>query len=158
MAREPKESKEKPASGLAPWDPFGDLMEGRFGGGLRRLLRELDEEWPGFGARSWLPALDLSEDDGQYTVSVELPGARKEDVNVEVADGRITIHGEKRSEREEKKEKRRHVERRYGSFSRSFSLPRDADPDRVAASFEDGVLTLTIPRTERAKPQTVAIR
>lgn len=156
-----KESKgkEREERALSAWEPFQELRDWRpFGGRLKSLLRELEEDWPALGARGWLPSLDLAESDGEYTLSVELPGARKEDVNVEVTDGVITIHGEKKSEREEKKEKQRYVERRYGSFSRSFSLPGDADADRMDAKFADGVLTVTIPKTERSKPQTVAIK
>jgi HSP20 family protein len=152
-------SKREQSRSVAAREPFGELREWRpFGGRLQRLLREMEDEWPGFGGRGWLPALDLAENDGEYTLSVELPGARKEDVNVEIQDGLITIHGEKKSEREEKKEKQRYVERRYGSFSRSFSLPPDANPDKIEAVFKDGVLTLTIPKTEGAKAQTVAIK
>jgi len=156
-----KDGKGKTAAESAetPSDPFGGLQDWRpFGDRIRKLLRELGDDWPALGARGWLPSLDLAESDAEYTLSVELPGARKEDVNVEVSDGVVTIHGEKKSEREEKKEKQRYVERRYGSFSRAFTLPVNADADRLAASFADGVLTLTIPKTERSKPQTVDIK
>jgi HSP20 family protein len=156
MAKE-KGKRDETTPAVAAREPFGELWR-PFGGRVQRLFREMEDEWPGFGARGWLPALDVNEDDGRYVVTVELPGAKREDVNVELQEGLITIHGEKKSEREEKKEKQRYVERRFGSFSRSFSLPRDADADHVEASFKDGVLTLTIPKTEQTKAKTVAIK
>lgn len=159
-----KEEEGQESRVLAPREPFGELLERwPFGAGrsrhLERLLRELDEEWPGSLVRDrWLPALDIHETDGEYAVTVELAGARKEDVTVECHDGILTIRGEKKSEREEEKEQRRFVERRYGAFSRSFSLPSDADAEKIDANFENGVLTLTIPKTEAAEPRTVVIR
>jgi HSP20 family protein len=145
----------EPFSDLREWRPFGRDFPARWG----RWLRELDEDWPrASGRRSWLPALDVHENDGQYAVTVELPGMDKEDVTIEFDEGMLTIRGEKRSEREENGEKPRFVERRYGAFSRSFSLPRDADPDRIEARFDKGVLTLTIAKNEAAKPRTVAIK
>ncbi len=102
--------------------------------------------------------MDIHENDKQYIVTVEVPGGKKDDVTVEVQDGVLTIRGEKKSEREEKKEQRRWVERSYGAFTRSFSLPADADADHVDASLENGVLTVTIPRTEAAKPRAVRVR
>jgi HSP20 family protein len=105
-----------------------------------------------------LPAVDVRENDQRYAVTVELPGVRKEDVQVELENGMLTIRGEKTSEREEKQEQCRYSERSYGSFSRSFSLPSDADADRLEASFKDGVLSLTIPRIEQVKPRAIAIK
>lgn len=105
-----------------------------------------------------LSALDIHETDGEYAITVELAGARKEDVTVECHEGILTIRGEKKSEREEEKEKRRFVERRSGMFSRSFSFPRDADAEKIDAKFKNGVLTLTIPKSDAATPHTVAIK
>ena len=102
--------------------------------------------------------MDVHENDTRYTVTVELPGTRKEDVQVELSEGMLTIRGEKKSEREETKERRRYVERSYGSFSRSFTLPGDANAERLDASFKDGILTITIPKTEESKPKRVAIK
>lgn len=140
-------------SSLSVWDPFRDwglfpryspLGEGLFGG-ERRIA-------------AWSPAVDVSEDEKQYTLTVELAGARKEDVAVEVHENVLTIRGEKRSEREEKEEQRRYVERSYGSFARSFSLPSNANAESVHARFEEGVLTVEIPKREEAKPRNVAVR
>jgi HSP20 family protein len=162
---EKKETKGKEeARALAPWRPFGDLerwpslwedlLPGR-----ARLLDELFREWPrARRAEAFLPAVDVAENDAQYTITVELPGAKKDDVHVELREGMLVIHGEKKSEREEKKDRGRYLERSYGSFSRSFSLPADADADRLVASFKDGVLKITLPRTEEAKPRQIAIK
>jgi HSP20 family protein len=157
---ETKTKEEKGAKseerGIAPWRPFGEWPF------PRQLLRSLGDDlfpWP-WGARSEavLPAMDVRENDQHYAVTVELPGVRKEDVHVELEHGMLTIRGEKKSEREEKKEHCRYTERSYGSFSRSFRLPSDVDADRLEASFKDGVLSLSIPRTEQAKPRAIAIK
>jgi HSP20 family protein len=134
---------------------FGDL------GTLPRgwLLDDLFRDWqPSTRRQGCVPAIDVAEDEKHYAITVEIPGVKKEDVQVEIHEGMLTIRGEKKSEREEKDERRRYVERSYGSFSRSFSLPTDADGDRVEASFKDGILTITIPKTAESKPQTVAIK
>jgi HSP20 family protein len=91
-------------------------------------------------------------------VTADVPGVKSDDVVVELHEGVLTVRGEKRSEHEEKDSKRRWLERSYGTFSRSFSLPRDADPDQVDASFKDGVLTVRISKAAEAKPQTIAIK
>ena len=103
------------------------------------------------------PAMDLSETDAGYTVTIEVPGTKAEDIHVECLEHRLTVKGEKRSEREEEDEHRHYTERTFGSFSRSVSLPRDASDD-VNAKFSDGVLTIEVPKIEEKKPRTVAIK
>jgi len=93
-----------------------------------------------------------------YTVTVEFPGGKKDGVQVEVREGVLTIRGQKKSEREERKEHRRWIERTYGSFMRSFTLPENANAEHVDASFKDGVITLAIPKTEAVKPRSVTIK
>jgi HSP20 family protein len=164
---EKHEKSEKQSSRVARWDPFAEL-EGfeRWTpfrelaaphGRLARLLEGVLGEAPRL-PRAFAPAVDIHEDEKQYTVTVELPGGKKDDVQVEIEEGVLSIHGEKKSEREEKKEQRRWVERSYGSFTRSFTLPANADAERVDASFKEGVLTLVIPKTEVAKPRAIAIK
>lgn len=167
MSRAPERKTDRPGGSVARWDPFADLDAlGQWSalqdlappsGRLARLLESAFGE-SARPPRGLSPAVDIHEDAKQYTITVELPGTRKEDVSVELHDGVLTIRGEKRSEREEKKEKRRWVERSYGSFTRSFSLPGDADAEHIDAGFKDGVLTLAVRRTEQSKPRTVAIR
>ncbi len=148
---------EKEKRGLIRFDPFADF--------------EWFPAFPRGRARDWfdalltrgeggklLPAIDIAEDDGSYVVTAELPGTKREDVTVEVSEGMLTIRGEKKSEREEKKEQRRYVERSFGTFSRAFTLPSDADADRVQASFKDGVLTVTIAKAAEKKARTVDVK
>ena len=156
---EKKEAKE--GRELAAWNPFGELeswfapWEGFLS--RRRLFGDLLRDWPS-APRAFVPAVELSENDSRYTLTVEVPGVKKDDVHVDLREGMLVVHGEKKSEREEKKERSRYIERSYGSFSRSFSLPPDADPDRLEASFKDGVLTIQIPRTQESKPRQIAIK
>jgi HSP20 family protein len=145
------------------WDPFGDfeLFEpwSTQGGRRSRLARLLEGVFSDLPASQRLaPAVDVHEDEKHYTITVELPGCAKSDVTVEVNEGVLTLRGEKKSEREEKKEQRRWVERSFGSFARSFTLPGDAASDRIQAAFENGVLTVTIPRTGESKPQIIAVK
>jgi len=149
--------KEQENRTLVRIDPFDDPeLFGRLGPfrGHANLARILDEGRRG----SFLPSVDIAEDDDRYVVTVEVPGAKKEDVTVEMHENVLTIRGEKRSEREEEKEHRRLVERSYGTFSRSFTLANNAASDRVKASFRDGVLTIEIPKEEESKPKTIAIK
>jgi HSP20 family protein len=156
--RESRElTRRDPFAELDPFGRFSPLFErGLLGSPLSRLLDEFWSERGRLGV-GVSPAVDIMEDENQYVLTMELPGGQREDVHVELQEGVLTIRGEKKSEREEKKENRRIVERAYGSFSRSFTLPRDADGDRIEASFKEGVLTITIPKTPEVKPRTVAI-
>jgi HSP20 family protein len=154
-------AKREPEKIPSLWDPFEelDLLRGfrplRELGLPGRLSRWLDE---GVRPPRFAPAVDISEDDDRYLVTAEIPGATKDDVTVEADEGTLTIRGEKRSEREGKKEQSRWVERSYGSFSRSFTLPANAATERVSASFKDGVLTVEIPKREESKPKVIAIK
>ena len=161
-------SEKKESKSVARWDPFSELEAWEplrewpfreFGPPVRlgRMLEELFGARP--GRRGQLaPAIDVGEDDGNYVVTVELPGAKKEDVTIECHDRVLTIRGEKKSEREEKKEKTRYIERSFGAFSRSFTLPSSADPERIQASFKDGVLTIAIAKTEETKAKVISIK
>lgn len=143
---------------LAMWDPFAEFEPfARWPfRGVMRPARVLEDTW---GAGSgFAPAVDVAEDDDHYTLTAELPGAKKDDVIVELHEGLLTIRGTKRSERDEKTEHSRHVERSFGTFSRSFSLPANADGEHIKARFEDGVLTVEVRKTEEAKPKTVDIK
>lgn len=133
-----------PEAFLREWDlPFG------------RLARRMEERTRAAGLS---PAVDLSEDEKSYHVTVELPGVRREDVTVELHEDVLTIRGEKKSEREEKKDRTHWVERSYGSFSRSFTLPPTAVAEELKATFKDGVLDVEIPKKEAAKARQIAIK
>ncbi|HXZ86867.1 MAG TPA: Hsp20/alpha crystallin family protein [Myxococcota bacterium] len=134
-----------PESWLREWDlPFG------------RLSRRLEE----LGRRTapLSPAVDLTEDDKSFIVTAELPGVGKDDVTVELNEDVLTIRGEKKSEREEKKDRSHWVERSYGAFSRSFTLPPTAQAEEMKASFKDGVLRIEIPKKEAVKPRQISIK
>lgn len=155
---ESRPARREPFGELEPfgWGPFRELGWGR----PRRLGRLMEEL---FGERGLAPqaavvAMDCSEDEKSYIITAELPGARREDVQIDLQDDMLTIRGEKKSEREGKTDHRRWTERTYGSFSRSFRLPSNAVADRVDASFSNGVLTVTIPKSEESKPRTVTIK
>lgn len=109
----------------------------------------LAEPFRAFGARlaDWLaPAAEASQNAAGYRIAIELPGVAQQDVQVTVAEGVVTVKGEKKVEREERGDTWVFSERQYGSFSRSFRLPADADPDQVSAVMQDGVLTVTVAR------------
>jgi HSP20 family protein len=106
----------------------------------------------------WTPTVDISETDGEYLIKAELPEVKKEDVKVTLEDGVLTLTGERRQEKEEKHTKYHRVERSYGSFVRSFSLPELVDETNVKAEYKDGVLSLHLPKSEKAKPRAIEVK
>jgi HSP20 family protein len=106
----------------------------------------------------WAPLVDIVEHDNEYLIKAELPEVKKDDVKVTVQDEVLTITGERTFEKEEKGRKYHRVERAYGRFARSFSLPEDADGNAVAAEFKDGVLKVHLPKSERAKPKSIEVK
>lgn len=129
----------------------------------REMDRLFERAFQGFGplssglptsAQSLLkPNVDIKENKKSYTISVEVPGVEEGDVKLELADGALTISGEKKHEKEEKDEHYHSIERSYGSFKRVLSLPQDAKEDDIKAKFKNGVLTITVPRKQIAKPE-----
>lgn len=109
-------------------------------------------------APEWSPLVDISEDEKEYLIKAELPEVRKEDVKVTAEAGTLTIMGERRFENGEQGKKYHRVERAYGTFGRTFSLPPDASPAKVSAEFKDGVLTVHLVKDEKAKPQQIEIK
>src|SRR5271157_1093592 len=106
----------------------------------------------------WSPLVDISEDDREYLIKAELPDVKKEDVKVTAEEGTLTITGERKFEKEEKGKKYHRVERAYGTFVRNFSLPDDASPGKVSAEFKDGVLSVHLAKTLKAKPQQIEVK
>ena len=123
---------------------FGDLFTSHEGG------TETEET-------SWIPTVDISETGNGYEIRADLPGVSEDDVNVSVTDNVLTVRGEKQQEKETEGKNYHRVERRYGSFQRSFTLPRHIETDAIKAEFKDGVLTLGIPKAEAAKPTEIPI-
>jgi HSP20 family protein len=111
----------------------------------------------GTRTRRWVPAMDLVETEDHLVLKADLPGMRREDVEIEIKDGVLTVAGERSADHEEKSEGFYRVERAFGRFSRSLTLPDGIDADSVAADFEDGVLEVRIPKPEQRKPHRVAI-
>ena len=105
----------------------------------------------------WLPRVDISETEGEFVIKAEIPEVRKENVKVGVDNGILTIQGERRQETDEKKEKYHRIERSYGSFVRSFTLPDNVDETAIKAVFKDGMLNLSIPKSEAAKPKSIEV-
>jgi len=148
------------ANAVLRWDPFSDTD--RF---FDRLMSRSFRSWPGRGWSDeggtkfeWSPSADISETDKEYLVRAELPAVKKEDVKVTVDSGMITIEGERKQEKEEKNEKFHRVERFYGGFSRSFSLPQNVDTGSIKCESKDGVLTVHIPKKEIQKQKPVEIK
>jgi HSP20 family protein len=106
---------------------------------------------------TWSPTSNISETDKEYLIKAELPEVKKEDVKVELADGVITISGERKHEKESKDENVLRVESFYGTFSRSFSLPDNVDANAIKAECKDGVLRVHVPKKEPSKPKAIAI-
>jgi HSP20 family protein len=108
-------------------------------------------------SRVWNPAADIYETKDDYVFKVELPGISKEDIKVEMTGDNLSIKGERKEEKEVKKEEYHRVERYYGSFTRSFRLPKNADGQKMKAAMKDGILELKIPKMEEAKTKTIPI-
>jgi HSP20 family protein len=118
--------------------------------------------WPRLGREDftvaeWSPKVDIVETDKEYTIKAELPEVNKEDVKISVENGELCISGERKQEKEEKGKKFHRIERVYGSFMRSFTLPGNADEANIKASFKDGMLNLTLPKTAQAKPRVTEV-
>lgn len=106
----------------------------------------------------WSPLVDITEDDREYVLKAEIPDMKKEDIKINVQDDVVSISGERKFEKEEKGKKFHRVERAYGSFLRSFTLPEDADGSKVNAEYTDGVLKVHLPKSEKAKPKAIEVK
>ena len=146
---------------ITRWDPFKELddlqtrLSTMFG---RAPVRKDAGKEEAMTIAEWAPLVDISEDEKEYLIKAELPEVKKEDVKVSVQDDVLTISGERTLEKEEKGKKYHRVERAYGIFSRSFTLPEDADPSKVSAEFKDGVLKVRLTKSERAKPKSIDVK
>src|SRR3989449_9103056 len=145
---------------LTRWEPlremedFQNRLSTLFGRPLRRTNGHGREE---ITLADWSPLADITEDEREYVIKAELPELRKEDVKVTVENGVLTISGERKFEKEEKKKKYHRVERGYGSFVRTFALPEDADANKVKAQFKQGMLEVHLPKNEKAKPKQIEV-
>lgn len=141
------------------WEPFTRLrtIQDQF----NRLFEDTFESYPLVTKegleRKWLPLVDIYEDKDSFVVQAELPGVKKEDVTIEIKDTVLTLSGERRHEEETKKENYHRIERTYGKFTRSFTLPGSVKVEGVRAQYKDGVLEIRLPKAEKAKPKSIPI-
>jgi len=139
-------------------EPFRDFAD--FPAEINRLLRRplLPATWltPKNGGQ-WLPEVDITEEKDRLIVKADLPGMKQEEINVEVSEGVLTIRGERKHETESKEGKTYRVERSYGSFLRSFTLPAGVDAARVNAAYKNGVLEVTLPKLAEAKAKQIKV-
>jgi len=148
---------------IVRWEPFRDLvtiqdrMNRIFDDAFRGVPRQgaAEEDWALGG--TWAPAVDIFEHEGNLVLKAELPGIEPKDVDVRVENNVLTLRGERKFENEVKREQYHRVERAYGTFSRSFTLPNVVDTDKIKAEFKDGVLRVTLPQREEAKPKQITI-
>ncbi len=146
---------------LIRWDPFSDV-DTMFG----RLVPSNIANWTRLGVEGngrkldWAPSADISETDKEYVIRAELPAVKKEDVQVTLDDGMITIRGERKQQKEDKNEKFHRVESFYGTFERRFSLPENVNADSIRCESKEGILTVHIPKTETAKqkPKQITVQ
>ena len=139
----------------SPFDQMASLREE-----INRLfdtpLASLNRNFEFFDA--WSPALDVSEDKDNLIVTVELPGMQKEDIDVSLHDGTLTLSGERKSEKREGEFETSRSERFFGRFQRSFPLPKRVEFTKVQATYKDGILTVTLPKTEESKPKQIEVK
>ena len=146
---------------LTRWNPIKEMeeLENRlakfFGTAPTRIPAGSQESMT---VAEWMPSVDITEDEQEWLVKADLPEVKKEDVAVTVEDGVLTIRGERKFEKEEKDKKYHRIERSYGNFLRSFTLPEGADGAKVSADFKDGVLKVHLPKTAKAKAKTVEVK
>ena len=139
------------------WAPFQDLVT------IQDRLNNLFEDTMGYkddkslASTTWKPMVDIFEDEQAITIKAELPEIDEKDIQINLDNNMLTIKGERKLEKEEKKESYHRVERYYGSFQRSFELPTTADLDNIAASYDRGVLKIVLPKKENNKPRKVQI-
>jgi HSP20 family protein len=142
------------------WDPLQELndLQNRFNSLFGRTALRPGTGEETLAVADWAPAVDITEDDTEFVIKAELPGLKREEVKVTVEEGVLSISGERKTEKEEKNKKFHRVERSYGSFLRSFSLPEGADAAKVNAEFSDGVLNVHLGKTPKAQPKTIEVK
>jgi HSP20 family protein len=146
---------------IVRWEPFRDLVAVQdrlnriFDDTFRGNPRGSDEDWALGG--QWAPSVDIFEHEGNLVLRAELPGIEPKDVDVHVENNVLTLRGERKFESEVKREKYHRVERAYGTFSRSFTLPNVVDTEKIKAEYKDGMLQVTLPQREEAKPKQIQV-
>lgn len=143
---------------LVKWDPWHEI-EDMFDRYTRAMgMRRTGGRSEIAAVADWSPQVDITEGPDEFTIKAEIPEVNKDDVKITIDNGVVTIQGERKQEKEEKDKKFHRIERFYGSFSRSFSLPDNVNASAAKATFKDGVLTLQIPKTAETKPKGIEVK
>ena len=144
---------------IVRWEPLRELNS--LQGEMNRLFNTVFDAPSGANGgstmRRWMPAMDLVESDDHFVLRADLPGMSEDDVKIELEDGTLSLSGERKAEHEAREEGYYRVERAFGSFSRSLTLPKGVDPEGVTASFDRGVLEIRVPKPEERKPRRIEI-
>ena len=143
---------------LTRWDPFREFvtLQDR----MNRLFREPygpEGREESLSTTTFAPPVDVYEDEHNVTLKIEVPGIDEKDIDVRIENNTLTVHGERKFEKEEKEENYRRVERQYGSFTRSFTLPNTVDPEQVHANYDKGVLKINLAKKAEAKPKQIKV-
>src|SRR5580692_6481315 len=142
---------------LTRWDPFREFstLQDR----MNRLFRDSNSEGreESLTTTSFAPPVDVYEDEHNVTLKIEVPGIDEKDIDVRIENNVLTVHGERKFEKEEKEENYRRVESQYGSFTRTFTLPTTVDAEKVQADYDKGVLKVTLPKKAEAKPKQIKV-
>jgi len=143
---------------LTPWKPSRELTTLR--DEMDKIWNRFFGEWPGMEPfrTEWVPSLDVSETKNNIVVKSEVPGMDPKDIDISLVGDALTIKGEKKQEREEKDENYHRIERSYGTFSRSVRLPQDVQSDKIKANYKNGILKITLPKSEEAKAKEIKIK
>ena len=144
---------------LTRWDPFRDLetLQERMNRIFNETLVRIQRPEEGLLEGAWKPAVDIFEEEENFIVKAELPEIDPKEIDIRVEENTLTIKGERKIEREDKKENYHLVERAYGSFQRSFTLPQSIQRDNIKANYEKGVLTITLPKKPERKPKQIKV-
>jgi HSP20 family protein len=140
---------------ITRWDPFREFstLQDR----MNRLFRETQGTEESLTTSSFAPPVDVYEDEHNVTLKIEVPGIEENDIDVRIENNVLTVHGERKFEKEEKEENFRRVERQYGSFTRTFTLPTTVDAEKVSANYDKGILKIALPKKAEAKPKQITV-
>ena len=144
---------------LTRWDPLHDIatLQNRINRFVRESYSPSENPEEALTTTGFAPPVDVYEDEHNITLKIEVPGIDEKDIDVRVENNTLTVHGERKFEKEEKEENFRRVERQYGSFTRSFTLPNSIDPEQVSANYEKGVLKIKLAKKAEAKPKQIKL-
>jgi HSP20 family protein len=151
---------------LIRWNPLRDVMAWHQVSEFTNMQCEIDRMFDRFRGGSvddgttsiWAPSVDIIERENDFHIKVELPGVKKEDVKITMKNNTLTVRGEKKLEQEKNGEKYHRIERSYGMFQRSFTLPTSVLSDKIEAEYDNGVLSISIPKAEEAKPRDIEVK